>query len=247
MQKVRRLPLHHAHNVRDLGGYAIDTHHMSQWHMLYRSDNLHQLDAHDWNYLNELNIKWIIDLRSVAETMSASYDCEAHGIQRVCIPFMKEVDVVDPSTLHEKSKEDFLSSMKLDYVEMLHSVPESVVLAMEVIANAVKHHEAVLFHCSAGKDRTGILAALLLDLCGVSEFDILADYQVSNTYNTLGINQMIPEAHRDNPVMKGLFASTPDMMQPLLDELHQEGCEAYLLRIGVKKEDLDTIRSCFIK
>lgn len=247
MQKIRRLPLHHAYNVRDLGGYAIDDHHMTAWHMLYRADNLQKLDEHDWKYLKELNIRWIIDLRSKAEAASAPYNSDVQGIHRVSIPFMKELDVIDPLTLKEKGKDDMLSSMKLDYVDMISNVPDSVALAMEVIATALKKHEAVLFHCSAGKDRTGILSALLLDLCGVSEFDILADYQVSCTYNTLGINQIVPAEYMSNPVVKALFESTPDMMKPLLELLHKDGCESYLLQTGTKPEHLKDIRSSFIK
>ena len=50
---------------------------------------------------------------------------------------------------------------------------------------------AVVFHCTAGKDRTGVLAAMLLLLLGVAEEDIIADDQVSFTYNRRGVNQLL--------------------------------------------------------
>ena len=248
MQKIRRLPLHYAYNARDLGGYAIDDTHMTRWHMLYRCDNLHQLDNHDWAYLQKLNIRWIIDLRAESEVASTAYDSDIHGIHRVSIPFILESNIADPRSIgHDVSSDAFFTSMKLDYVTMLADIPQQVVRALHVIATALKAHEGVLFHCSAGKDRTGILSAILLMLCNVSRYDILADYQVSCTYNTLGINNMIPEAYREHPNVKALFSSTPDMMQPLLDMLEEKGIDQYLLEIGCDQKDIDMIRMNWIK
>lgn len=246
MQKVRRLPLHHACNVRDLGGYAIDEHCMSSWHMLYRSDSLEKLDEHDWQYLANCNIKWIIDLRSDSEQQQMGYDAAAHGMTKVSLPFMKD-DKSPKELLDDEAREQFMESMKLKYDEMIEDVPEQIIKAFDVIANALSRHEAVLFHCTAGKDRTGMLSVLLLSLIGVDRYDILADYQVSATYNTLGVNQMLPKELMQVPQIRALFESTPDMMEPLLDKLETSGgCEAYLLSIGVSKESLDIIKEHFI-
>ena len=137
--------------------------------------------------------------------------------------------------------------MKLKYDEMIEDVPEQIIKVFDVIANALSRHEAVLFHCTAGKDRTGMLSVLLLSLIGVDRYDILADYQVSATYNTLGVNQMLPKELMQVPQIRALFESTPDMMEPLLDKLETSGgCEAYLLSIGVSKESLEIIKEHFI-
>lgn len=245
MQKIRRLPLHHACNVRDLGGYAIDDHKMTAWHQLYRSDSLEQLDEHDWNYLVNLNVKWIIDLRSKNEAQQMPYDCESYGIHYVSLPFMKE-DKSPKELLDDEARKQFLDSMKLQYEIMIQDIPEEIVKAMDIIANALTNHEAVLFHCTAGKDRTGMLSTLLLSLCGVDKYDILADYQVSATYNTIGVNQMLPEEMMQIPAIKALFESTPSMMEPLIDMLNDTGCEQYLLNIGCEKASLNTIKDHFI-
>lgn len=245
MQKVRRLPLAHAYNVRDLGGYAIDEHKMTKWHQLYRGDCLHQLDAKDWEQLVNRNIKLIIDLRSEAEAAGQSYDCEKYGIRRVFLPFMKQ-DIDTTQLQKEKSRESFLQSMKLQYEVMIEEVPEQIVKAMELIAQALSMQEAVLFHCTAGKDRTGMLSVLLLSLCQVSRFDIIADYQVSATYNTLGVNKMLPKEYMQVPEVKALFDSTPEMILPLVEKLEAEGCAAYLKRIGCSTESLERIQRAFI-
>lgn len=246
MQKIRRLPLHHAYNVRDLGGYAINEHAMTKWHQLYRSDSLEHLDEHDWQYLVKLNVKWIIDLRSRSEIQQMPYDCECYGIHYVTLPFMKE-DKSPNELLDEEGRKHFLDSMKLCYESMIDEIHPQIVEAMNVIANALEHHEAVLFHCTAGKDRTGMLSALLLSLCGVDQYDILADYQVSATYNTVGVNQMLPEEMMEIPAVKALFESTPEMMKPLIQKLAATGTRKYLLNIGCNQEVLDTIIENFVE
>lgn len=240
MQKIRRLPLHHACNVRDLGGYAIDEHAMTKWHQLYRSDSLEHLDEHDWQTLVHLNVKWIIDLRSNSEIQQMPYDCEQYGIHYVTLPFMKE-DKSPNELMDEEGRKQFLNSMKLCYEVMIDEIHPQIVEAMNVIANALRHHEAVLFHCTAGKDRTGMLSTLLLSLCGVDKYDILADYQVSATYNTVGVNQMLPAEMMQIPAVKALFESTPAMMEPLIDKLSEIGTRQFLLNIGCTQEVLDTI------
>lgn len=240
MRKLRRLPLHHACNVRDLGGYAIDDHAMTKWHQLYRSDSLEHLDDHDWNYLVKLNVKWIIDLRSKSEIEQMPYDCERYGIHHVMLPFMKE-DKSPKELLDNEGRKQFLDSMKLQYEIMIDEIHPEIVEAMNIIANALRHHEAVLFHCTAGKDRTGMLAALLLSLCGVDLYDIIADYQVSATYNTTGVNQMLPEEMMQIPAVKALFESTPAMIKPLIKKLSDTGTRQFLINVGCNPEVLDTI------
>lgn len=247
MQYMRRLPLHNAFNVRDLGGYAIDESRITNWQMIFRADGLHLLDEHDWKYLEAVGIKYIIDLRSLSEATSEPYHCETYGIKYRSLPFMK--DAFDHTSVEEHESmehNEFLDSLKLDYVEMLEDASEVLKLIFEAIAVALREHVGVLFHCSAGKDRTGILSVLLLELCGVNEFDILADYQVSNTYNTLGINKTIFENFNDHPNISSLLSSSTEMMKPLLQKLHKVGCKQYLIDVGVDERDLTTIVQSFI-
>lgn len=131
--------------------------------------------------------------------------------------------------------------MKLDYVDMVRAVPEAVCAALRHIRNTRKAGHAVLFHCTAGKDRTGILAALLLKLCGVCNEDILADYQVSATYNALGVNRMLPADVMTIPAVRALLDSTPDMLQPLLTMLDEAGCFSYLKSIGMRQDELEEL------
>lgn len=136
-----------------------------------------------------------------------------------------------------------MESMKLDYVDIFKGAGDAIKTSLEEIADAFACGHAVLFHCTAGKDRTGILACVPLDLCGVSAYDILADYQVSATYNTEGVNQRFGKELLSNPMVAKMLASNVEMMQPLLDYLHETGCEQRLLDIGVSMDTIQTIRS----
>lgn len=245
MKNYKRLPLHHGHNVRDLGGYPLENDGMIAWHKLYRADNLHALDEHDWMYVKDANITCILDLRSLQEQADAPYACEQYGIEHYALPFMKqEIEFTD--SISEDAKMKFLSSMKLDYVAMLQEATDKVVLAFQKIASVLAKGEAVLFHCTAGKDRTGILATLLLDVCGVDARDILADYQTSSTYNVIGVNQLLPSELMQIPEVKALFASNVEMMQPLLDFLHTQSTQQYLSDIGVDANDIRIIKQQMI-
>ena len=240
MSAIRRLPLQHACNVRDLGGYPAGNQ-MIAWNRCYRSDHLHDLDEADWQVLKAAKVTLILDLRSNQERSVSKYDSEAYGITQLSLPFMK-ADVGSVAHQDEQSQKEFLNSMKLDYVEILEQATPSLVRAVTEIAETLSRGEAVLFHCTAGKDRTGILACILLDLCGVKEVDILADYMVSATYNQPGVNKMLPPELMAIPQVRALFESTPEMLQPLLDFLHCKGTKDYLLSIGVHKNCIERIR-----
>ena len=221
MRKTRRLQLQGASNVRDLGGYPCGET-ITAWHCCYRSDMLNKLTQEDWKKLQEADIQLILDLRSKTEQTQAPYDCA-------------------PDSQDAQAQKQFLDSMKLDYVDMITSVPEAVCAALRHIKATRQAGHAVLFHCTAGKDRTGILAALLLKLCGVCNEDILADYQISATYNAVGVNRMLPADVMAIPAVRALFESTPEMLQPLLSLLDQTGCFSYLKSIGMQQAELEEL------
>ena len=98
----------------------------------------------------------------------------------------------------------------------------------------------MLFHCTAGKDRTGLFAALLLSLAGVSRADILADYQVSETY-LADIIQRIRRVVPDLAPFAG--ASRSDYLDGCLDLLEEAygSAEGYLRTIGVTGAELNAL------
>lgn len=95
----------------------------------------------------------------------------------------------------------FTKSLEQQYEEMLEEAPEQAAAVLNLIGEHISEG-AVLYHCSVGKDRTGVTSALIYLLCGVAEADILADYQVSGDY--LKQNKM-------------LFASMPEEMHCMME------------------------------
>lgn len=98
----------------------------------------------------------------------------------------------------------------------------------------------ILFNCFLGKDRTGVLSALLLLLCGVSEIDVLADYMVSSVY-------LKPLAEKLS-LSDEFISSKPQFMNEFLIYLkqHYTNTEQYLLSIGVSSATISDIKEKFI-
>lgn len=230
---LKRIALQNAHNLRDLGGYPAGGGKTTRWGMLYRSDALSALTAEEWQILRGRGIAAVIDLRSAGEAQAAPI----RAPEGVCfhhhslMPELDRIGTVDPRTL---SAEQIVQSMKLDYSRTLFDGLEVCARVLNTILEE-SERGGVLFLCSAGKDRTGILAAVVLTLCGVEREDILADYMVSSTYNARGINarltalppqmlQLIP----DMELLKQCMDSRPETMARLLDDMDERDLPAAL-------------------
>lgn len=90
IKALRRLPLHHGENVRDLGGYPCGESYMIAWNRCYRSDDPYRFDEHDWKLLQHMKVDRILDLRSQQEQQMSPCLCEDYGIRHVSLPFLKE-------------------------------------------------------------------------------------------------------------------------------------------------------------
>ena len=167
---MRRILLCGMENLRDLGGYPLagrGSERFTRWGSLYRGDLPKQVTQADRQRLRELGITTVVDLRS-KEEIERKPDPLAQelGIRYLHCPLAGDGRVPAPD------------EVPLSYMEMADGTGQ-MAGALRAIAEAP---QAVLFHCSAGKDRTGVVAALLFWLAGVSEEDILADYIVSGPY-----------------------------------------------------------------
>ena len=167
---MRRILLCGMENLRDLGGYPLagrGSERFTRWGSLYRGDLPKQVTQADRQLLRELGITTVVDLRS-KEEIERKPDPLAQelGIRYLHCPLAGDGRVPAPD------------EVPLSYMEMADGTGQ-MAGALQAIAEAP---QAVLFHCTAGKDRTGVVTALLLWLAGVSEEDILADYIVSGPY-----------------------------------------------------------------
>lgn len=180
---TRHIRFSGARNFRDLGGYPTTDGRTVRWGVLYRSDSLHKLTNADLQKLASLEIARVFDFRSENE-VSHEPDRLPDGVKLVPLPML------DASTRvwHEQRK-DMVRNMKtLNPAEFLRATnselatkftPEYTRFYQELLTSNGK---PILFHCAAGKDRTGFAAATLLRILGVPEDIILQDYLLTNRY-----------------------------------------------------------------
>lgn len=187
-QDMSWIDLEGAVNVRDLGGLPTSDGGSTVPGRLLRSENLQELTPGDVTKLvDEIGVRTVVDLRSTREVMTegpAPLD-SVPGVKRVHHPVLREFldasDTVRAALLteaidadRERYPDDVLCGHYLGYLE---NRPEEVTGALRAIANAPA---AVIVHCAAGKDRTGVISALALTAAGVKPDVIVADYVATN-------------------------------------------------------------------
>ncbi|WP_285776650.1 tyrosine-protein phosphatase [Microtetraspora sp. NBRC 13810] len=169
---TRHIRFSRVHNFRDLGGYAADAGLTVRWGRLYRSDSLAKLQGADWDRFLALGVRTVIDLRYPWEIAARGRIPESDGLgyHNLSIehrPYDQEAlgaDVEPGRYLADR------------FGEVAHDGTAEIRRALEVVAEG---DAPAVFHCASGKDRTGLLAALILSLLGVSEEDVVADFALT--------------------------------------------------------------------
>jgi protein-tyrosine phosphatase len=192
---TRHVEFQRLHNFRDLGGYAAVDGRTVRWGLLYRSDSLGKLDGQDWEKFLALGVRTVIDLR---------YHWEIAAKGRV--PEFAGLDYHNFSIEHRSYDQAGLDS-SLDpavyladrYAEVALDGVKELRQTLETIAG---QPAPVVFHCASGKDRTGIVAALVLSLLGVSEDDIIADFALTG----LATDRLVADFLAANPTRTQLWS-----------------------------------------
>ena len=224
---LRHIPLGRMYNLRDLGGYPVPGG-VTAWERLLRGDNLEGLTEEDLRWLLDRGITTVVDLRSEAETGRKPDQLASQpGFYYFHCPLLSEGDGMP----------NLETDVGQGYFRMLDG-SDLVAKAMRTVAAAPA---GVLFHCTAGKDRTGLLAALLLGLAGAERTELLADYQVSETYLADVIRQ-IKARVPDLSAFAG--ASKAEYLSGCLDLLEEKygSIPGYLRAIGLTEEELTALR-----
>ena len=238
---LRDLDLEIAFNVRHIGGYASSYGGRTADGIL-RSATLHRLTRDAIGMLADRGLEVVIDLRSSVERgRDLTPDLSWAGIRSVHAPVFEQ-DASPPAF-----DEDFPGYAPI-YQQFLESGRAAYRTLFETVARS---DGGVLFHCAAGKDRTGVGAALLLELAGVAADDIVLDY--SRSAKLLEPMQVLmrermeaeglpPLAHAR---IQELMASHPADMWATLGHLAGRwgGAESYLREIGLSSEDLSAARA----
>ncbi|MEP7111690.1 MAG: tyrosine-protein phosphatase [Ilumatobacteraceae bacterium] len=244
---VRLVSLEAVHNFRDLGGYATADSRTTKWRTLFRADGLYRLTATDVATLEPLGLRTVIDLRSDIELDERGrFPVEAHPVVFHHLPIVDATWADLDRPAYERD-EDFLIWA---YQEMLTVGAPRFAKAFEALAEP--DALPAVFHCAAGKDRTGLLAALLLGSLGVSHDDIVADYTLTvegmARFRIWAAREWPEWAERMASMPPAFAAALPEAMRHIVDELCAEHgtIRGYVRSIGVSESTLATLESVLL-
>lgn len=184
----RHITFERLHNFRDLGGYTTADGLTVRWGRLFRSDSLGKLRGEDWERFLKLGVEAVIDLRY-------SWEIDAKGR----VPGDPSFAYHHLSIEHRPYDQAALGPevetgpyLAERYMEVAHDGVGELRRALEVIA---AQEGPVAFHCASGKDRTGLLAALVLALLGVPEEVIVEDFALTE----LATGRLLADWRADHP------------------------------------------------
>ena len=236
---ARFVPLAGTVNARDLGGLPLAGGGVTRHGQLLRSDVPLRLDPEDRERLIRLGIGTVVDLREAHELVrdhNALVGFDGIAVHHVEVwRLINEVGVAP----------DDPWSITGFYLSALDHAGAAFAAAVRLLAEA---EGAALFHCTAGKDRTGLLALLVLEAVGVTREAVIEDFALTDARIGSIRERLTEEAAGRGiarPDFERLLGATPDLIEPALahlDRLHG-GAEAYLRRHGADPATLARLRA----
>jgi protein-tyrosine phosphatase len=225
-------------NFRDIGGYETIDGQCVKWGTVFRADSLARLTGSDVDAAMDLGLRTVIDLRSTAELDRNGVFARATDVAFHHLPVFEEYTPASPDGSEPPPG--------VEYAAMATSGAGAVANAVRIIAEG---DHAVVFHCAAGKDRTGIVAALVLSSLGVPDDSIVRDYSLSE----VSLEPWLTWAESNAPQAAAESASAPPWllrapaanMQAFLDILRERhgSVAGYLTDVGLEGDVLDALRA----
>jgi protein-tyrosine phosphatase len=229
-----------AFNFRDLGGYATRQGARLRWGSLYRSDALQHLSARDVEVLAGLGVTRVIDLRAPDEIAAVGRGVLTDGsfgyLNAPVLPSISGEALGAPPG-------DDVGGRYLWYLDIGR---QALVDAIEALAEPGRG--AVVFHCAAGKDRTGVLAALVLAMLDVGYDDIVADYALTNRALPSILDRLAADPlHGASVAQMPADRRTvrPEAMRRFLDLLDEKygGARSWAASAGLAATCIDALRA----
>lgn len=219
---TRTLPLRGARNVRDLGGYPFTAEDgrigLTEYGVFLRGDALGGLRAADCTALAELGLRRVIDVRSTFELRHWPDPYAPGG--RAARPDVAYIHIPMLDQLNSAGLRGQIPRRMSDvYLDLLDNDAQSLRRVFE----ALDGPGCSLFHCRAGKDRTGVIAMLLLGLAGVDDALIVDDYAATGEYMSASMHaqRILVAVFLRRRVPRSLFVAQPAEMERTLAHLHE--------------------------
>ena len=233
----RVVPLFAVHNFRDLGGYPTNDGRHTRWRTLFRADGLYRLTPDDANIVMNLGVRTVVDLRTNNEVRErGTFPVNVHDVAYHHLP------IIDATWGETQTPEfnDEVEFLVWAYREMLAEAAPRFADAINLLSQQTVL--PAVFHCAAGKDRTGILAALVLGVLGVDESIIAADYGLTRSATT----RLRAWARQHQPELADLYdrmpprftAADPRAMAIILNDITSRygSVRNYVREIGVSDD-----------
>lgn len=246
----RRLPFEGAGNFRDLGGYPTRDGGVTRWNLVYRSDGLQNLTATDLDRYESLGIRVVYDLRRDDERERLPNRVESIALCIMTPAYEAGVGPLDRSSARdERSGQALLREMYRNMLEHSGRVIGTMFGALSTPAGV-----PAVFHCHAGKDRTGLVAALLLESLGVERAVVLDDYELTARYRlrehqTESFERMVDSGMAPQAAA-GMLGAPRWAMAETLAQLDDEfgGINSYLrVQAGLDRDTIDRLRQQLVE
>lgn len=245
----RLLPLEGGQNFRDLGGYRTRSGKSVRWGMLFRSGAMNGLTANDYAYLEKIGIRTVCDFRSPDERKSAPVRWPGGKTPTVFADdYTLDMGGIDFRNAGGWSAEEAKTRMAGLYPHLLDQFNGQY---RRMFAQLLAGNAPLAFNCSAGKDRTGVAAALVLTALDVPRETVIEDYLLSNRYfdpnkvvaadaSTAAWKQLPP------PVLKAFMGVDRAYLEAVFKviDAHPGGAKAYLRdKLGLGDAELKQLRA----
>ena len=240
----RSLNLAGASNFRDLGGYHGRDGRQVRWRRLYRSDQLCGLTADDRGVLADLGLARTFDFRGVVERASAPYLLP--GVVQHHLPIEPTV-AQSLQTLRTAgtglTAQDAIGVMQQTYRSFVN---DSSARFAELFRHLLADDAPLVFHCTAGKDRTGLAAALILHALGVPRTVVVEDFLLTNTLYRRPAAMSRSDAPRD--VLDVLWRVRVEFLDAALEAVDAGygGVDPYLEHLGVGARERDRLSELYL-
>jgi protein-tyrosine phosphatase len=247
---IRRVPLQGAINFRDLGGYATTDGHHVKWHVLYRSADISKLTPADLDTLQARRINYDVDLRGVQESAKAP-DKRNPGTDYILCPAGS--DSVNSAMFRRLAgmTTGGDSLMLVWYRNTTYLTPRYKPFFAKLIE--VPSGDALVFHCTAGKDRTGIASALVLYALGVPYKTIRQDYEATNYYRASDKDQLassMASMHIGEPVLRALMSANGEYLDATFEAIRLQygSVDRYLAdELGMDRQAMVKLREKYLE
>lgn len=239
--RLRYYTFEHIYQFRDIGGYTTVDGHMTVYNRFFRSSALYGITLEDQHQVYDLGVRTVIDLRTAEEIVEqgrTQFD-DSIAINLLHIPMLTQYQSLYEFSAGPRSE------------ALIKGIEQIRPFFSQFFASISELDHAVVFHCSLGIDRTGLLTALLLDLAGVSHEEIVSDFSRTNIYLAprLPLLRQRRPAYMTPNQFEQLIVAHPQAMRDLLQYIYQEygNARGFLLDVGVSSQYIDQVLHRLIK